>query len=465
MHIINFYNSFLESLGYVRDGDLLCYEEDKEPLFFTYNKVKRRMVMPTSAMIRLGMEHHGNECHAFHPLCESVLSGESGTIRFIKKAIRTAVWCDSIGLADAILDVLCSGTTLRQAAIKKFVTNEVCEGVKEPKFDEKLYKAWGSIKEYLLNVEPRLQTGLVIGSNIKIDDVKYIRVANFRQLFEEESNDDTTMLFENKLPRKQDKAIIFNLMRSILSWYPTTTGSNDSRPYFGSLARGWAQYVFNYNRIVKGLRDHCPLKPLSEEWIGELDGMSEFDNVIQTLPYNTGPVDNKEDTSARDYSLTSRPADNSPSRLASDLAASSAPVPEENSVAAFFQKRAPVKQNGFDTSRLSIAQQRLITGNYQTNASNNVSGRSLHEALGVPAPVANNGLTLGGGSGLSLGNDNSLFSSTQSSGSIFAPQNNGSIFASTNNPLSAPTTTGLSLNTNSGLSLGGGLTLPGGLTL
>lgn len=43
-------------------------------------------------MIKAGLRDElGNDCHAYHPLCESVMTGESGTIRFLKQAIRESV--------------------------------------------------------------------------------------------------------------------------------------------------------------------------------------------------------------------------------------------------------------------------------------------------------------------------------------------------------------------------------------
>ncbi|EBW4855940.1 hypothetical protein DPP45_26130, partial [Salmonella enterica subsp. enterica serovar Kentucky] len=74
MKIIEFYKSFLKSQGFDFENDLLT-RDDGEPAEFTYNKVKRRLALPTSAMIKKGMEDDdGRECQAFHPLCESVLA-------------------------------------------------------------------------------------------------------------------------------------------------------------------------------------------------------------------------------------------------------------------------------------------------------------------------------------------------------------------------------------------------------
>lgn len=310
MHIISFYESQLGSLGFNRDGDLLVHADDGTPAYFTYNKEKRRMALPTSAMIKNGMEDpQGRECHAYHPLCESVLAGESGTIRFLKKAIRNALWVHTMDLIDVIMDICATGKSVRAAPYKKFMTEIICEGIKEPKLDEKLKASWVALSNHLIEtVEPKKQTNLFIASDMSIDGVKYVRVANFKHLFEEESLDDTATYFGIKMNRKQDKVIIHRLLMTILGWYPDLCGSNDNYPYFGCLSRGWAQYVVNYNQIVKGLRDHSALRPLNDEWIGQLDHLAQYDHVIQTLPYNTGSssTNPEKDTTQQQYRVTSQ---------------------------------------------------------------------------------------------------------------------------------------------------------------
>lgn len=365
MHIISFYQSQLESLGFNREGDLLVHADDATPAYYTYNKEKRRMALPTTAMIKNGMEDpQGRECHAYHPLCESVLAGESGTIRFLKKAIRNAVWTHTMDLIDVIMDIAATGKSVRAAAFKKFMTDVVCEGIKDPKLDEKLKASWVALSNHLIEtVEPKQQTHLFIASNMSVDGNKFVRVANFKHLFEEESLDDTATYFGVKMHRKQDKAIIHRLLMSILGWYPDLCGSNDNRPYFGCLARGWAQYVVNYNQIVKGLRDHSGLKTLSDEWIGQLDSLSQYDNVIQTLPFNTGPQANAagRDTTQQEFRVTtSQPSLQTERTRASQLDA--APEEETGTLGSFFKKHLgnTDRSGKLDINSLPLVQQRAL---------------------------------------------------------------------------------------------------------
>ncbi|QVW28546.1 hypothetical protein pEaSNUABM8_00049 [Erwinia phage pEa_SNUABM_8] len=365
MHIIAFYQSQLESLGFNRDGDLLVHADDATPAYFTYNKEKRRLVLPTSAMIKNGMEDpQGRECHAYHPLCESVLAGESGTIRFLKKAIRANVWLRTMDLIDVIMDINASGKAVRAAAYKKFMTEVICEGIKEPKLDEKLKSSWAALSNHLIEtVEPKKQSHLYIASDMAIDGTKYVRVANFKHLFEEESLDDTAVYFGVKMHRKQDKVIIHRLLMTIMGWYPDLCGSNDNRPYFGCLARGWAQYVINYNQIVKGLRDVSGLKTLSDEWIGQLDSLSQYDNVIQTLPFNTGSASTnpEKDTTQQQYRVSSSQTSlQTERRMASETA--KAPAEEEGSLGSFFKKHLgnTDRSGRLDINALPLVQQRAL---------------------------------------------------------------------------------------------------------
>ncbi|ANZ48337.1 hypothetical protein BIZ78_gp238 [Erwinia phage vB_EamM_Caitlin] len=443
MHIISFYQSALESLGFNRDGDLLVHADDATPAYFTYNKEKRRLALPTNAMIKNGMEDpNGRECHAFHPLCESVLAGESGTIRFMKKAIRNAVWMRTMDLIDVIMDINATNKSVRAAPYKKFMTDIICEGIKEPKLDEKLKASWVALSNHLIEtVEPKKQTHLFIAPDMTIDGIKFVRVANFKHLFEEESLDDTATYFGIKMHRKQDKVIIHRLLMTILGWYPDVCGSNDNRPYFGCLARGWAQYVVNYNQIVKGLRDHSALRPLSDEWIGQLDSMSQYDNVIQTLPFNTGSSspNPEKDTTQQQYRVTSQqPSLQTERTRASQL--QQEPEPEAGSLEGFFKKNLgnTDRSGKLNIDALPLVQQRALRETGQLIARNEgpsvteislVSvhgGRKAAATLGTLSNNNNSGNSiLGGGSGQRLGGLGGLGgSSLLDNGPSLGPLNN-----------------------------------------
>lgn len=419
MKLIAFYRSFLTSLGYGFDGDLLT-QDDNQPAVFTYNKVKRRLALPTAAMIKNGLEDEdGSECHAFHPLCESVLAGESGTIRFLKKTINANLFLRGFELIDAILETAAEGKNIRLAAYKKFLSDVVCADLKDPTMDKKLVQSWQAVKNYvygLLEEDKKTKiTSLFISSDMTIEGVKYIRVANYKHMFEEETLDGTATFFGAKLQRKQDKVIIYNLLTAVFGWYPSVVGSNDPRPYFGSLARGWAQYVTNYNQVVRGLRDHTPLRPLEEEWISQLDNMEVYDNVIQTLPYNTGPRnDQKTDTSATDFRIGRTPAGAAPVvQLASQQTQPAEQLDLADPVQFFRAKKAQQATSSNSFSSLPPKVQDVLRENNGHLPKGNIEQLSLNEALRGNAKAKETGLLGGGilGSGTNL-----LGSSTQLGG-------------------------------------------------
>lgn len=314
--ILDFYRPQLSSLGFVDKEGLLYMDEGEEgsnePLMFKYDKVERQMVLPTYQLIKDGLANeHGEEYHAFHPMCENVLTGESGTIRFLKVAIRNRIYSLGINLVHSILTSLAEDKSSRNAKFKKFLM-QMTDGIKGgAKFDKTLLLSWKRVMEYIDEQDIKKVIKLVISVDQKIGDKKYIRAANYYHMFSEESNDGTATFFGAKVERKQDKIIILNLLKTVFGWYPEEIGSNDQRPYYGALIRGWAEFVIHYNEIATGLRDVVPTIPiLDESWVPFVNDMEQFDGQIrQTLPFNTGSRKQDEDTTQSEYRLSRNTAD------------------------------------------------------------------------------------------------------------------------------------------------------------
>lgn len=307
MNIIDFYRGQLDSLGQGDKDGFLFFKEDGEltadPVMFKFAGQERQMVLPTYQMIKNGLKDElGNDCHAYHPLCESVLTGESGTIRFLKQAIKNRMYVKGMSFITYLLKALSEGKSSRSAVFKKFIS-EMTDGVKEPKFDEKLFRSWSNVATYIKDkMDSRKRLMLSIQPDQKVDGEKYIRAAHFTHAFKEEQDDGTATYFGVKLERKQDKVIIHNLLTTVFGWYPESVGSNAQRPYFGSLIHGWAEFVTKFNTYAKGLKDVVPnYELLNDTWIPELADLSKYDGKIQTLPFNTGSRKEDEDTTQRDF--------------------------------------------------------------------------------------------------------------------------------------------------------------------
>lgn len=425
MKILDFYASQMGSWGFDRDGDKFVYRDDKSPAYFTYNKVRRRLVLPTTAMLKAGMEDEdGTECHAYHPLCESVMYGESGTNRFMKKAIMNQLWNRSIELIEYVLDTAAEGKKVRLAGYTNWLAS-ICEGIKDPKLDKVLQQSFATLMNYVRdNIDEKKRLQLFIATDLLVDGVKYVRAANFRHCFEEEGEDGTATYFGATLRRKQDKVILHRLLMAVFGWYPPVTGSKDDRPYFGCLARGWANYVINYNQIVRGLKDHTPLRPLDDEWISELDSLEKYNDKIQTLPYNVGPRgENEQDTSAREYRL--KPSQGHIEKVAPT--ASSTEEAAKDDPMAFFSRHGVARRGNSsilaapDPARMTPVQLAEYERTGRVNAqSETISGMSLASAVGNNTTINNSvsllssnnnsGGLLGGGSLLSGSGSGSLLS-------------------------------------------------------
>lgn len=317
LNIIDYYRAQLDSLGF-GDKDAFLYHKDEgqltDPVTFKYAGETRQMVLPTYQMIKAGLvDEVGNECHAFHPLCESVMTGESGTIRFLKQAIKNQLYVKGISFITYMLKALAEGKSSRSATFKKFVA-AMTEGVKDPKIDDKLLRSWTNVATYIKDrMDKKTRLMLSIQPDQKIDGVKYLRAANYKHAFSEEQDDGTATYFGVRLERKQDKVIIHNLLTTVFGWYPEEMGSNDQRAYYGSLIRGWAEFVLKFNAHAKGLKDIVPeYELLNDAWLPELDNLSEYDGKIQTLPYNTGSRDSEVETTKRDFRVGGQQTYNEP---------------------------------------------------------------------------------------------------------------------------------------------------------
>lgn len=302
MKLMDGYRSFLTSLGHGFENDLLIEQESKKPVYFTYNKVRRRMALPTSAMIKAGMvDGEGAEVHAFHPLCEDVLRGESGTIRYLKRRIRYCFIMETFKLLNTIIALKVNKTPVRASKFTNFLASAL-DGVKDIRWDAKLKSSAEKATMSILS-DDITHTNVYITNKKKVDGDMYLRVANL-VTFMDELGEEGVDFFNAKLERKIDKVVIYRLLKAITEWIPAEVGSNDDCPYFGSLARMWHEYVRNYNTIARTINDVSDIKPIPQDWFIIIDEMPRYRNLIATLPYNTGPRSGTTEKSVPDsYSL------------------------------------------------------------------------------------------------------------------------------------------------------------------
>lgn len=456
MTIIEFYRKQLASLGMVDRDGLLFFEDDdqQDPVKFKFAGETRQMVLPTYQLIKAGLKDEmGNDCHAFHPICESVLTGESGTIRFLKQAIKNRLYVKGMSFITYLLKALAEGKSSRSATLKKFVAS-MTEGIAEPKFDDKLFRSWTNVTNYIKDrMDKKTRLMLYISSNQVIDGEKYIRAATYSHAFKQETLDDKATYFGVRLERKQDKVIIHNLLNAVFGWYPEEVGSNDQRPYYGSLIRGWAEFVLNFNKYAKGLKDIVPeYELLNAEWIEAVNDLSEFDGKIQILPFNTGSRKEDEETTQREFRVggnrgyqepvvqTTAEVRQTENGMIDPLSLLSSNKPVEGNI--FAQGGRPV-----DLSKYTPLEQKLIREGRTAPQPSIITKMSLTEALGGSKRSAGYSANDFFGN-----NSNNVFTNTTTSNNPFtssvssnpftanAASNNPFTGGASNNPFSAGTT-------------------------
>lgn len=298
--IFDGYRGFLASLGCFDKDDLLYYADGK-PVEFTYNKVKRQLALPTDALIKKGMvDLTGAEVHPFHPLCEDVLRGESGTIRYLKREIRANYIQQSLMLISEIIRIKIEKITPRSSYFTKWMSKHLGD-LKDIPWDAKLKKSFDKAIEELL-ADPKDTCNIYITNKTKIEGDMFLRVANVTTILDQ-LGEEGVDFFSSKLERKIDKVVIVRLLNAVFEWMPHETGSNDNCPYFGCLARAWHEYVRNYNLLVRSIKDHSHLKPLPQEWYTFVNEMDRWRNIVPTMPFNTGPRDSVTASTADNYVL------------------------------------------------------------------------------------------------------------------------------------------------------------------
>lgn len=377
MKLMEGYRSFLASLDLSDVNDLIVEAEDKKPVYFKYNGVKRRLALPTSRMIKNGMvDDQEQEVHAIHPLCEDVLRGESGTVRYFKQRIR---WCflkKTLSLLSTIVDIKVSKKIVRSIKFTNFLANALGD-VKGVQWDDKLSANVNKAIESLLASKPEELCTVYITNKQKIDGDMYLRVANVNT-FMDELDEEGVYFFETKLSRKVDKVVIYRLLKALTEWMPVESGSNDDCPYFGCLARLWFEYIRNYNNLARIIDEVSTVKPVPQNFIMIIDEMPRYRNLIQQLPYNTGPRSGTTEAKVSEYRLgTSAPAslDVQPERAST--------VDADGDIFAMLGRpKSEARVNGMDITSLSPAEQDVWAGKAELPR-----GSVLDRRL-TPEPVA-----------------------------------------------------------------------------
>lgn len=290
MKILELYKAIAESLDIVVEDDLFFTfnGESLDPLNHKAGGVSRQLVLPTYERIKAGFK---DELHPFHPLCESVIEGQSPTIKFLQKAMRRALHLKGLMLVEEVLKVACGKKKPRSAVYANLIA-QVTEGLKNPKMDETLFKSWEKLRNDIIADEMKIPQ-IFLDANKEIDGKKFSRVCYYTHKFIDEAEDGSQIFFKTKLHRKADKTILLRLCNEIFGFFPSETGSNDERPYFASLMRAWREFVIKFNKVAHSLHEVVKVDKLNDEWVSEIDDLEKYEDKIQTLALNSGDVSSK----------------------------------------------------------------------------------------------------------------------------------------------------------------------------
>lgn len=280
MKDIELYESVLRGMGLLVEGNSVLAdlgEGETSPVKVS----KKELKIPNIDYLK---DNERENYHPFHPLCESVVEGQSPTVKFLQRAFRNAVTLYADHLIEVILRTMSSEKKPKSTHYHKLV-DRITADVKNPKVDKSTLSAWNNIRTKMA------ETSVVrvsISRDELIDDDRYLRVLNYTHAYEQETFDNTAQIFGVKLARKSDKVIILNLINEVYGSIPPEVGSNDNRPYFAVILRAYAQFVKFYNHTVRALKDVVVIPVLEDIWIPEIDNLEKYENKTKSLVGNIG---------------------------------------------------------------------------------------------------------------------------------------------------------------------------------
>ena len=409
MKILKLYESIAEALDVTVNDDLFFFNDGEElvPATQKAGGVVRQLVLPTYDRIKAGFK---DELHPFHPLCESVIEGQSPTIKWVQKTMRRAIQLRGLVLIDEVLKVA-AGKKKPRSAVYASLIAKVTDGIKNAKMDEMLLKSWGKLLNDTIEDGTKIPR-IFLDANKEIDGKKYSRVCYYSHKFIDEAEDGSQFFFKTKLLRKSDKVILLRLCNEIFGMFPSETGSNDDRPYFASLMRGYRDFVMKYNKIAHSMHEVVKVPKINDEWVEHIDELEKYEEKIQTLALNAGDASTKPRKETKSISDMQKPVTVTPAM------ASAKETPPQSGKMSVTDLASMVNGGG---GKLGVggAPQVMSEAERRYRERNGNAG-----AVDLFAQNQNNNM---------FATQNSMFDGGQPS--LFGGNNNGSMFGNNNNSM------------------------------
>lgn len=276
MEIIEFYSEAMKSLGAtVTDtGDIVS------PGGKTFDVKGKTLVLPTRDRLKA---NEWSETQPFHPMCEDAVMGQSPVIHWLARTVKIALSVHIGAIMTIVLETAAKPELQEQAKDPKLV--DILGSCKTAKASTLV--AWNKIIQKMNNKEIEL-LHIALNRGGSIEGEKYHRVCNIHFPLLDDQDDDG-FLYGIKMS-KNDKLAIVGLFKYIIDGVTWNFGSNDVVPYFHSLMSMYASFVKRYNFFAKVLKRISDFKPLSTDWILELNDLRQFMNKIPKLSGNEGEV-------------------------------------------------------------------------------------------------------------------------------------------------------------------------------
>ena len=276
MEIIEFYSEVMKSLGAtVTDtGDIVS------PGGKTFDVKGKTLVLPTRDRLKA---NEWSITQPFHPMCEDAVMGQSPVIHWLARTVKIALSMQLGSIMTIVLETAAKPELQEQAKDPKLV--DILSSCKTAKASTLV--AWNKILTKMNSKDIEL-LHIALNRGGSIEGEKYHRVCNIHFPILDDNEDDG-LLYGVKMS-KNDKLAIVGLFKYIIDGVTWNFGSNDVVPYFHSLMSMYASFVKRYNFFAKVLKRISDFKPLSTDWILELNDLRQFMNKIPKLSGNEGEV-------------------------------------------------------------------------------------------------------------------------------------------------------------------------------
>lgn len=224
--------------------------------------------------------------HAFHPLCEDSVMGQSETTHWLIARATAAITLRLVTLMSNLLEVAHKTELQAQAG------NPNIETILAPIAKMVTKTSYGSWKKIVkkLSTTPLLNYYIVRGAEINGETFQRVGTLEIPILEDVEAN---AILTGVTLSSKNDKLCIRLLLEKLLEGVPMEYGTNHATPYFYSILMMYEAVNRRLNKVSKIFKKVTADEPVDLKWWDEAkdDGLKKLMKRIPRLPGNEGVME------------------------------------------------------------------------------------------------------------------------------------------------------------------------------